>query len=348
MKILFFQTILPHYRIEFFSRLNELLDADIYIAHSGKPTLNQIKTNLNEILLPPQKIGPFLYQKGYNLIINKIKPDICILPFDPHCLSFFLPLIRSKEKYGYFGIGLGKSKIANLLRLKVIKKNSVLLYSKEEFIKINNLINNFKYAKNLNFFQNTIYVDVFTKKKNNDYFLFVGSLNKRKDLPSILLAFYMLFSIAPKTKLVIVGSGSMEKNLKLLAQKLKLINSIDFLGTIEDRSELANIYSNAIATLHYGQAGLSVLQSLGHGVPCILNSSAISGGEKEAVLNNHNGLVVSPGISNFSSAMFQLIENKELQERLSLNAKKYYLENCTIDLMALSFKKMILDTIKKQ
>ena len=111
--------------------------------------------------------------------------------------------------------------------------------------------------------------------------LFVGSLDQRKELDVLLKAFSEIIEVIPKSiNLVIIGDGEEKENLIKLIEKLSLKKRVSMKGKITSNVDLIEYYKKALVNVSFGQAGLSVLQSFGYGVPFITKINAISGGEK--------------------------------------------------------------------
>src|SRR5690606_30756171 len=142
--------------------------------------------------------------------------------------------------------------------------------------------------------QNTIWSPI--KQPQNlkgEYFLFVGSLHKRKNIEELLKALAILKAEGINIPLKIVGEGIHRPVLENLATTLNL-PEVEFLCAKTGPS-LAEYFSKAIATVSPGQAGLSVLESMAHGVPFITKQDAITGGERLNILNNYNGFLYEGG-----------------------------------------------------
>ena len=97
-------------------------------------------------------------------------------------------------------------------------------------------------------------------------------------------------------KLMIVGSGSEEHTLKLKVCEYGLEDQIQFLGAIYKESELAKLFTESIICISPNQAGLSVLKSMGYGVPYVTHKDAITGGEILNIKNGENGIVYNTHI----------------------------------------------------
>ena len=70
--------------------------------------------------------------------------------------------------------------------------------------------------------------------------------------------------------------------------------------------------------------GLSVVDALRHGVPCVVTET---GGLPEVVLNGSNGFVVAPGdVDGAKSALIEILKNPKLHSEFSRNARRIYVE----------------------
>lgn len=125
---------------------------------------------------------------------------------------------------------------------------------------------------------------------NNSFiFLAVGRLEEQKDYPNLLNAFKLVNQDNTATKLVIVGTGVLESELKQLAQDLGISDNVIFLGLRKDIPEIMNI------------ADTYVLSSKYEGLPLVLGEAMATenlvvatdcGGTKEMI--GESGFLVEP------------------------------------------------------
>jgi glycosyltransferase involved in cell wall biosynthesis len=159
------------------------------------------------------------------------------------------------------------------------------------------------------------------------YMLFVGTVEPRKNLESILRAFRSLIKTrAGSHRLVIAGNpGWKNESVHLLLQEPELASRIDALGTISDE-RLVSLYQSAdfvVAPSLYEGFGLVVVEAMGFGVPVITaNTSSLP-----EVAGNASILVDPTDVDAIADAMRRLIEDRDLHRELSrrgLNRSKLF------------------------
>lgn len=107
------------------------------------------------------------------------------------------------------------------------------------------------------------------------YFLFVGSLDPRKNIKTAINAINHLSQDYPELKLAVCGVGS--KNFSEIGFDDDDLRNVHFLGYLEDEF-LPNLYSNALAFIFpslYEGFGLPVLEAMACGTP-VLSSNRTS------------------------------------------------------------------------
>lgn len=115
-------------------------------------------------------------------------------------------------------------------------------------------------------------------------FLYVGRLTAEKKPDLAVRAFALAAPDIGDTRLILVGSGSELSRLVDLAAELQVADRVDFVGSITDPVLLRERYAHAIASVSPGCVGLSIVQSLGFGVPMIVADTEPHGPEVEAVV----------------------------------------------------------------
>ena len=159
------------------------------------------------------------------------------------------------------------------------------------------------------------------KKIDRSFFLFVGTLEPRKNLTRLLQAYGSLpLSIKEKMKLVIVGGkGWGEVNLLDTITQLDLTEYVKVLGRVDDAT-LAALYANAqflVMPSLYEGFGLPLVEAMSYGTPVLTaNNSSMP-----EVAGNAGLLVDALDVESIADGLQEMITNNKLRERLAKNAK---------------------------
>ena len=122
-------------------------------------------------------------------------------------------------------------------------------------------------------------------------FVCVGRLVAEKEPELLLDAFDRARTRLPdETRLVFVGDGPLRTSLERAADERGIAERVVFRGHVSALEDLRRVYEPAIASVSPGTAGLSVIQSLGFGVPTIVTDRARHGPELEATAEGDNAV----------------------------------------------------------
>ena len=343
-KILIQQNKLFHYRKGLFNELSKFYD--VTVIHSGKKVKDQ-KDTFNEVISPTSNFLSFIYQKSLFKQIRTNNYDSVILLFNFYYLSNFTSLIRFKQvNFILWGPWISGNKIQDYLRLKLMSyKYKIVLYSRKHFFEFVSLgiDKEIMYVAN-----NTINVSPRNKcflHKEKKSLLFVGSFVCRKQLDVLVDVFNNIKNEIPADiNLTLIGDGDNFSLIQKMINNYGLNNRVFLKGKITDNSILAKEYNKAIISVSLGQAGLSVLQSFGFGVPFLTKKDAISGGETSNIINDFNGILCESDLSDLNNKLTLICNNIDYALKLGENAYRYYDKYCTIVNMAQGFKDAIDNT----
>jgi len=341
-RILILQNKILHYRKSFYNELAKYYD--VTVLHSGSKSIEE-KDSYKEIITSVKKLGPFFIQSGVIKEITNNKYDAVIVMFDLRWINNIIGIWLHNKNTKYIGWGawLTDKMIANKIRVYLANKydSNIFYTTKSQQVFVKNGINEDK----LFIANNTFDVGERIKSYDNiikNTILFVGSLDKRKQNDILINAFYNIQNkISDKITLTIVGDGAERDNLEILVKDLKLTKKVKFTGKITDPLLLQNYYKKAIVSVSFGQAGLSVLQSLGFGVPFVTKKNAISGGEITNIKHNYNGFLCNDDIKSLEKYLLQLCTNEDKYREFGKNAYDYYSKYCTIENMVQGFRDAI-------
>ena len=153
--------------------------------------------------------------------------------------------------------------------------------------------------------------------------LFVGHLIKHKNLMLILDTFRMLNDMSDEYRLVIVGDGYDEKEIKDYAKKLNFSEGfVRFIGKIVKRDTLLGVYLNADLLFFpsvYDTSGLVVREAAAMGVPSLLTEGSNAA---EAVVKNKTGFIAAENKVAMFREIVRIFETEGLAKRVGAGAKR--------------------------
>lgn len=162
--------------------------------------------------------------------------------------------------------------------------------------------------------------------RNEIVFLFVGRINILKNILFIVDSLKALKEKRPKLKfkMLYVGCGQDEEKLKNYIKDLKLEKEIIMCGKITDRDELAYHYKRADLFLFpsiYDASSIVQIEAASQSTPSLFLKNTATAG---TITDNINGFLSDYTVGAYSDRIIEIIENKNLYEKVS--------KNCFIDL----------------
>jgi len=152
----------------------------------------------------------------------------------------------------------------------------------------------------------------------------IGRLEKQKGHKYL---FFALTELGIPWELQIFGTGSLEKSLKKLAQKLKIDDKIVWRGVIQGMTKEFDKIDAVVQPSLWEGRSLVVMEAMASGRPIL---SSWQAGE-ELVQNNETGLVFNyEDIDEIVEKIKYIWENKDEAKEMGLTARKYALENFDI------------------
>lgn len=223
-----------------------------------------------------------------NLILKNSKSIICVNSYTAKLVKDFLG-IKYKNKIIVVNPGINKLRITNYELLR----NELL---------INELDNNYSLS-------------------NKIVLLTVGRLVKRKGIDKVLESLRDLLKKIPNLVYVILGSGPELKNIKKQISKLNLEKNIIIITDADEKQKnawykLSDIFIMTSRNINgdYEGFGIVYLEANLHKTPVIAGNS---GGVKDAVIDNLNGLLVDPeNINEIKNVIIKLAQDEFLRKKL--------------------------------
>lgn len=340
IKVLFVtQSKLQHYRVPVFKLVNRDPNIDLTIAHCGDST---VQDEIPEILLKKMKFYSYYAIKDFEAICENYDVILCMFYYNN--VSFLKSILKKKHKFVLWSIGVPASYSrkygdASLFRYRFLnffqrRADALVFYSdaplslyKSRGISIDD--------EKVFIANNT--VEVIKQPIENESkksLLFIGTLYLEKGLQVLLDAYKKAYEINHDLMpLNIVGGGAQLNQVKNWVKEAGLDKKVFVLGPIYDLQMKSELFRKSIACVSPMQAGLSVLESMGYGVPFITSSDAITGGEAFNIKSGENGLLMSD-VSQLQNIILDIDHNRDKYLKMGERAYDYYWNNRTIEIMA--------------
>jgi glycosyltransferase involved in cell wall biosynthesis len=157
------------------------------------------------------------------------------------------------------------------------------------------------------------------KRFHDPQIVYNGRLSREKGIDLLLSGF---LSSDLRAKLVIIGSGPLERELREMA---KSDDRVIFTGQLPRQEALKIVKGSDVFVLPSKHEGLStsLLEAMALGVPIVATRV---GGNLELIADKESGLLVEPNPRDITSAITRLLEDSELARKLARNAYKKVLE----------------------
>jgi len=147
----------------------------------------------------------------------------------------------------------------------------------------------------------------------------VARLSRQKGIPYLLFAMKKVVRKLPQARLVIVGQGEKNEEIKNLIIKLHLSPFVKLLGFCENAlSIIAGLDIFVLPSLWEGFPN-ALLEAQALGIPAVATKV---GGNGEIIKEGESGILVPPGDSlSLAEAILKLARDKNLRKRMSSMAK---------------------------
>ncbi|SDK74199.1 Glycosyltransferase involved in cell wall bisynthesis [Franzmannia pantelleriensis] len=171
---------------------------------------------------------------------------------------------------------------------------------------------------------NTLKIENSCLTSGEKYFLYVGRVQKRKELDACFHAIKKL-----QKKLLVVGGDYNDEisRLKVLADEEGCSDLVEFRSPIYDDAALKDVFSNAIAYVSPGHVGLGVVHAFGYGVPVVTFMERNHAPEFE-YCNKHNSYLVLS--DNISDALYECLNKPVEHFKRRESAYCFYKENLSV------------------
>ena len=156
---------------------------------------------------------------------------------------------------------------------------------------------------------------------SKEFFLFIGSLHKRKNIKNLLLAFDIYRANSGKNKLVIIGRKKWwDSDTENVYKNMIFKNDVIFLGQKDD-DEMASILASAKALCFvsiFEGFGLPIVEAMKSNVPVITSNTS-----SMPEIASNAGLLVNPhNYNEIANAMDKIDNNDKIRTDLIQLGKK--------------------------
>lgn len=153
-------------------------------------------------------------------------------------------------------------------------------------------------------------------------FFYIGQITLQKNLKLTIESCKIIKDSGLKFKMIMVGTGYNEKQLKEYASELGLDDTIIFTGRIADRELISGLYLRSSMVLFpslYDTSSLVIIEAAAHKVPIILIDGATTA---ENINPDHNGFLAQNNAQSFAQKIIDSMADKALMDKVSKNAHK--------------------------
>jgi glycosyltransferase involved in cell wall biosynthesis/GT2 family glycosyltransferase len=184
--------------------------------------------------------------------------------------------------------------------------------------------------------------------------LFVGRLERRKGIHTLLAAIPEILRRAPKTKFELVGRDieSQGNGIRSWADRWRmnhplLASHVRFHGEVDDAT-LRTLYADCdvfVAPSLYESFGLIFLEAMAHGKPVVGTNA---GGIPEVVAHNETGILIPPGDSSaLAAAILKLIDDESLRMEFGRAGRARFEQSFTPQAMGTRTLEFYRDVMKR-
>lgn len=237
-----------------------------------------------------------------------------------------------------------------------IMRNMILKYSTNllscsnlagKYLFGEDIMKSYKYdiLPNLISYENIVNVDkdkVYQFKRinglNNDNLILgnIGTLKEAKNQQFLLDIVYKLKEKNKNVKLLLVGSGPLEENLREKCEKLGIENEVIFTGTRDDIDVILNSMDVFVFPSTFEGLGLVLLEAQAAGLPCVV-SEAIQP-EADLQLGLFSKLNLDDVAESWANKIIEVYGKKETDKQKILDAfdkQGYSTEKCISKLLSI-------------
>lgn len=174
----------------------------------------------------------------------------------------------------------------------------------------------------------------------------VARLSAQKAHHVLFEAFAELSRAHPGARLVVVGGGDREAELKSLATRLGIDSRVVFTGVRRDVPELLPAFDvSCLSSVHEG-VPMAVIESMAAGIPMVVTDC---GALRDLVLDGRQGFVVPVGdVSALAARLIALADDPGLRERMGAAGYARVQERFRLDQTAQGYEDLLVSLVDRR
>ena len=250
-------------------------------------------------------------------IIKEINPDII------HTHRYVLPYVYISN------FGINKKivhTVHNIAKKEVGRKQQILqyfLFRKRNIVPVaispivrETIIDLYK-IKNVPMVYNGINIETCKSKQQYDIsdggiILHVGRFSEQKNHRMLIEAFAKVQKVKKNVKLLLIGQGELESEIRKIVQNLEVTEKVVFAGVRENVKDVMSIADIFVLSSFYEGMPMTIIEAMACGLPIVATRV---GGVPDMICNGEDGVLVGVNASELADALIELLDNKELRER---------------------------------
>ena len=164
----------------------------------------------------------------------------------------------------------------------------------------------------------------------NPKIMIIGRLEKIKGHRLLIEALPSVIKKFPSLKLLVLGTGSLESDLKNYTRQLGISDHVEFLG-FKNPSEFSSQVEVIVLPSFFESFGLVFIEAFASKIPVVSFDAPAA---NEIIVNNQTGLLAETYKSNsLANNIIFLLENPHERKRIAENAYEKYINYFTVERM---------------
>lgn len=342
------QTVIPDYRTRFFEELASRLPGDLQLLSGEQDWQPDVwhdddvpSISVRNLFFARRQL---LWQRG--VLRRSIAADVTVLSLNPRIVSGWITLVmrralrRRTLLWGHAWPRKGRQSATDHVR-GIMRRlaSSVIVYSETEAAQLRDERSAVSVvaAPNALYRRSEIWPGPITGSVRD--LVCVGRLTASKRPQVLLEAFIAARHQLPQdVRLVFVGDGPLREPMEARLHSVGLEEHVVLAGHVSSLERLRDTYAHAFASASAGEVGLSLLQSLGFGVPMILATDADHGPEVEAAIPGVNAVFFErDSMSSLITAIVDIARQRDAWVARRDELAAFIREHHSVDAMVTSF-----------